>query len=52
MQVAIKDQDTGETTVGRVAYAKVGEVVTVQLQGENGMPINATGEVLEVLSDE
>ena len=48
-QVAI--QVDGEITVGAVVrgVAKEGETVTVELHDENGMPITATGVVVEVL---
>ena len=36
-------------TVGEVETAEVGEIVTVSLHDENGMPIKATGEVVEIL---
>jgi hypothetical protein len=48
MNVAIKNAD-GEITVGQVDSAEVGQVATVSLHDENGMPIKATGEVLELL---
>lgn len=50
MQVAIKDQD-GKVTTGKVSMAEVGQTVTVDLHNENGMPIKATGEVIEILED-
>ena len=50
-QVAI--QVDGEITVGTVVQgaATEGETVTVELHDENGMPIEATGVVVEVLED-
>lgn len=37
-------------TVGTTAVnASVGDTVTVELHDENGMPINDSGEVVEVL---
>lgn len=50
-QVAI--QVDGEITVGAVVrgVAKEGETVTVELHDENGMPVTATGVVVEVLED-
>ena len=48
MQVAIKDE-AGEISTGKIEFAEVGQVVTVDLRDENGMPITATGEVIEVL---
>jgi len=44
MNVLLKDG-----TVGEVEAAEVGEIVTVSLHDENGMPIKATGEVVEIL---
>ena len=44
MNVLLKDG-----TVGEVETAEVGEIVTVSLHDENGMPIKATGEVVEIL---
>ena len=43
----------GEITVGVVVQgaATEGETVTVELHDENGMPIEATGVVVEVLED-
>lgn len=50
-QVAI--QVDGEITVGSVVrgVAQEGETVTVELHDENGMPVTATGVVVEVLED-
>jgi hypothetical protein len=36
-------------TVGTVEAAEVGETVTVSLHDENGMPIEVTGTVEEIL---
>lgn len=41
----LKDGTAGTATAGH----EVGETVTVQLHDENGMPIERTGEVVEVL---
>lgn len=49
--VLIKDEN-GENTVGKVDVAEVGNVVTVSLRDENGMPIEATGEVVEILDED
>jgi hypothetical protein len=38
-------------TTGQVASAKVGDKVTVSLHDENGMPIEVTGVVEEILED-
>ena len=50
-QVAI--QVDGEITVGTVVQgaATEGEIVTVELHDENGMPVKSTGVVVEVLED-
>ena len=50
MLVAIKDKN-GELTIGLVDMAKVGAAVTVKLRDENGMPIEVTGEVTDILED-
>ena len=38
-------------TVGKVDSADIGDIVTVTLQDENGMPIEATGKVEEILEE-
>ena len=38
-------------TTGKVLYAEVGHEVAVLLHDENGMPIERTGKVIEVLED-
>ena len=50
-QVAI--QVDGEITVGTVVQgaATEGEIVTVELHDENGIPVKSTGVVVEVLED-
>lgn len=50
-QVAI--QVDGEITVGTVVQgaATEGEIVTVELHDENGVPVKSTGVVVEVLED-
>lgn len=35
-------------TVGTVENADIGQIVTVSLHDENGMPIEATGKVVEI----
>lgn len=49
-QQMVAINDDGEITTGSVVdgVAEVGEVVTVKLHDENGMPIEKTGEVVEV----
>ena len=49
--VLIKDEN-GENTVGKVDFAEVGNVVTVSLHDDNGMPTEATGEVVEILEED
>lgn len=38
-------------TVGQVDQAQVGDSVTVSLHDENGMPIQVSGVVTEILED-
>jgi hypothetical protein len=44
MIVLLKDETTGE-----VDHAQVGDEVTVSLHDENGMPIQVSGIVAEIL---
>lgn len=46
MTVLLKDG-----TTGKVDNAKIGDEVTVSLHDENGMPIQVTGTVEEILED-
>lgn len=39
-------------TVGEVEKAKEGDYVTVKLHDENGLPIQKTGEVKEILEED
>lgn len=48
-QVAIKVNDEITTGVVVAGVAAVGETVTVELHDENGMPVQQTGVVIEVL---
>lgn len=38
-------------TVGIVEKAEIGQIVTVKLRNENGMPIQDTGKVVEILEE-
>lgn len=40
----------GEISIGKVitGLAEVGQTATIELHGENGMPIHKTGAVIEV----
>jgi hypothetical protein len=40
-----------DDTCGEVETADIGDVVTVSLHDENGLPIEVTGEVAEILED-
>lgn len=51
MTVAIKDERNGEITTGKCETGKVGDVVTVTLRDENGVPMTAIGEIMDVLED-
>lgn len=46
MTVLLKDG-----TVGQVGYAEIGDEVTISLHDENGMPIQVTGIVDEILDE-
>lgn len=47
--VALADDTVGTITAEAVS---VGDTVTVTLHDENGMPIQATGEVVEILEED
>lgn len=48
MLVVIRDQSS-EITSGTVDHdVEIGDTVTVQAQDENGMPVEVTGEVIEI----
>lgn len=49
VQVAIEVDDQITTGVVVSGVAEVGETVTVNLHDENGMPVQQTGVVVEVL---
>lgn len=38
----------GEITTGTVFFAQVGDVATIDCHDENGLPFQATGEVVEI----
>jgi len=38
-----------DDTCGYVETAEIGDVVTVELHDENGLPIEVTGEVVEIM---
>lgn len=46
MTVLLKDG-----TVGKVDHAEIGDTVTVKFHDENGMPIEVTGIVEDILED-
>ena len=39
-------------TAGYIEMADIGDIVTVKLHDENGMPCEATGKVIEILEDD